>query len=371
MSQRPRYADDGRLLVPDEVVFEAEGRRFLARHVGRDADPFAWTTDQLLLAESFARLDLADPHAASGWFGQHGMIDRHRLHRLRMGRPPVPLVPREGWDVGDPLDLVATLQETVRWLLVTLVRLSEHRLDRGWDPTWGRVVLEGVPQGLILGAPYTGEHLPLGLSEDELRSGHFDDLLAIRDAVADWPRVFLGGGLGQDVAIVSDEREPILVFELGRQTETLGTTWRDSVELVRILLEPRLEHAVERRFATEYEVRDVDGDVREVLMPREMRVWTSIIDPIYVQAFDALRRITEGQPGAATCRECGEHFLVLDARRRFFCNERERTRHAHRERRQRLAARMAGEGSLSATLTVIKGTTRSGRDDAEDASEEP
>ncbi len=31
-------------------------------------------------------------------------------------------------------------------------------------------------------------------------------------------------------------------------------------------------------------------------------------------------------------------FLVLDARRRFFCNDRERFRHAQRERRRRLSA---------------------------------
>jgi hypothetical protein len=49
-----------------------------------------------------------------------------------------------------------------------------------------------------------------------------------------------------------------------------------------------------------------------------------------------LRRITEGEPGAAICRECGQPFLVLDARRRFFCNAREQFRHSKRGQRQRL-----------------------------------
>jgi hypothetical protein len=61
-----------------------------------------------------------------------------------------------------------------------------------------------------------------------------------------------------------------------------------------------------------------------------------VLAPIYLQLFEALRRITEGEPGAAICRECGRPFLVLDARRRFFCNERERTRWAQRDRRRRL-----------------------------------
>ncbi len=59
--------------------------------------------------------------------------------------------------------------------------------------------------------------------------------------------------------------------------------------------------------------------------------------PIYLQLFEALRRISEGEPGAATCRECGQPFLVLDARRRFFCNDRERYRFTQRQRRLRIA----------------------------------
>ena len=80
-----------------------------------------------------------------------------------------------------------------------------------------------------------------------------------------------------------------------------------------------------------------------MLVPREARIWQSILAPIYLQLFEALRRVTEGEPGAATCRECGQPFLVLDARRRFFCNDRERFRFSQRQRRRRLAAEPASE----------------------------
>ena len=68
-----------------------------------------------------------------------------------------------------------------------------------------------------------------------------------------------------------------------------------------------------------------------------MRIWRSILEPIHLQLFEALRRIDEGEPGAAECRECGRPFIVLDARRRFFCNVRERSRNVQRERRKRLS----------------------------------
>jgi hypothetical protein len=70
-------------------------------------------------------------------------------------------------------------------------------------------------------------------------------------------------------------------------------------------------------------------------VPKEWRRWTSVLAPIYLQLFEALRRISEGEPGATICHECGRSFLVLDARRRFFCNERERYRYAKRQQRRR------------------------------------
>jgi len=109
------------------------------------------------------------------------------------------------------------------------------------------------------------------------------------------------------------------------------------VELERLLISPYVAQAVERRFTIEFEATDIDGVERSVLVPREERVWQSVLAPIYLQLFEALRRITEAEPGATICHECGRPFLVLDWRRRFFCNERERYRYAKRQQRRRLA----------------------------------
>jgi hypothetical protein len=107
------------------------------------------------------------------------------------------------------------------------------------------------------------------------------------------------------------------------------------LDVERMLIEPCLARAVERRFHIGLEPREEDG--RPVFVPKEDRVWLSVLAPIYLQPFESLRRITEGEPGAASCRQCGRPFLVPDARRRFFCNERERFRHSKREQRRRMA----------------------------------
>jgi hypothetical protein len=38
------------------------------------------------------------------------------------------------------------------------------------------------------------------------------------------------------------------------------------------------------------------------------------------------------------CKECGQPFLTLDARRSTFCTDRERLRYAQRDRRERMSA---------------------------------
>jgi hypothetical protein len=119
---------------------------------------------------------------------------------------------------------------------------------------------------------------------------------------------------------------------------SIESSWRGTLELERLLIAPYVGRAVERRFSLEMEDEEVGGVSRSVLVPREERQWRSVLAPIYLQIFEALRRITEGEPGAARCRECGRPFLVIDARRKFFCNDRERYRHAQRERRARLRA---------------------------------
>ena len=63
MSNRPRLAGDGVLLVPGELAFNEAGASYVGALSGQTRDPFGWTSDRLLLAESFARLALDDPRA--------------------------------------------------------------------------------------------------------------------------------------------------------------------------------------------------------------------------------------------------------------------------------------------------------------------
>lgn len=129
----------------------------------------------------------------------------------------------------------------------------------------------------------------------------------------------------------------------------LGTTWWETVQLARLVVEPYVQRAVERLFTTELAPPTTDDGAPQILVPDEERVWQSILSPIYLQLFESLRRITEGEPGAAICRECDRPFLVLDARR-FFCNDRERFRHAQRARRRRLATEATeADSELNAT----------------------
>jgi hypothetical protein len=67
------------------------------------------------------------------------------------------------------------------------------------------------------------------------------------------------------------------------------------------------------------------------------RWWSSPLAPVYLQRLEGIRRVTEGQRGAAFCNECGQPFLTLDARRSSFCTDRERFRFSQRERRKRLS----------------------------------
>ena len=73
------------------------------------------------------------------------------------------------------------------------------------------------------------------------------------------------------------------------------------------------------------------------LVVRETRIWGSILVPIYLQLLEALRRVSEGSR-ATWCRECGQLFLTLDARRSTFCTDRERIRFAQRARARAIAA---------------------------------
>jgi hypothetical protein len=122
----------------------------------------------------------------------------------------------------------------------------------------------------------------------------------------------------------------------------LTAGWWGLAELERRLIAPNAIWASERQVDIGW-VPDAQDDARGPLAVRERHQWSSVLAPIYLQLLEGLRRVTEGKRGAALCRECGQPFLTLDARRSYFCTDRERLRHAQRERRKRVAAR--GQGS--------------------------
>jgi hypothetical protein len=271
LHQRPRLGGDGRLRLPGAVHVTRDGTVRVPRfkHV---VDPFEPSVDELLLAESFARLDAGDPQESQGWFLYHGALDRSGF----WGDAQSGSVERPGQPIIDTSSDIATEQVRVRWLLAIMVGLSEHRLDGDWD------------RARDMPVPPVAE----AWDEDTLRAGDAADLV---------------------------------------------TTWEGAVELTRRLIAPYVAIAVERTFGIEPEQQETAHGSRNVLVPFEWRVWRSVLAPISLQLFEALRRITEGEVGAITCQECDQPFLVLDARRRAFCNERHRHRHNERRRRRRLA----------------------------------
>lgn len=342
MSQRPRLAGDGRLNLPEKVVFDHHG--FIQGRYGeRTVDPFDWTEDRLLLAESFARLDLSDRQAVKDWWVHHGAVN---LLDFGYGDADLPDEHDDWHEHRKPNDLIESREENakeqanVEWHLATLVRLSEHREARTWDPAWGHVVLKG-PHEVVVGGPHAGTVLwpwhRFDLVEriEAARDAYGDPepQRALAAEVGDWPRLTVQaeawyGYWEPDVPSLEDAK-------LLPGIESIGSTWASMLELERLLMEPYVRHAVERRFHIDIEPAPDDG--HPTLVPREERTWISILAPIYLQLFEALRRISEDDPGAAICRECGQPFLMLDARRRYFCNKREGFRHAKREQRKRLA----------------------------------
>jgi hypothetical protein len=310
-------------------------------------DPFAWTKDDLLLAESFARLYLEDEEAAIRWYREHGAVLRADF---MTGYAELPQEDEHepGVVIGEWLMEAQKEQTNVRWHLETILRLSQHRDDHAWEPGWSEVVLVGPEGEVIIGGPHAGtQRTPRSLVEsmapyvakDEDRRRDLDTAQALLDATASHveidvtPRGWFGfwrPAMTERTGEVPDEAKTL--------AGSIESSWRGTLELERLLIAPYVGRAVERRFSLEMEDEEVGGVSRSVLVPREERQWRSVLAPIYLQIFEALRRITEGEPGAARCRECGRPFLVIDARRKFFCNDRERYRHAQRERRARLRA---------------------------------
>lgn len=345
MSQRPRLAGDGLLRLPETVGYSQED--FLRGRLSRDAvDPFDWTRDRLLLAESFARLDLTQRRVAQDWFESHGVVDAFDFVGPSAAIPDGDWLEGHADEFADHAGDIAAEQANVIWHLATLGRLSEQRDAKAWVPDWGRLVVRGPDGAMVVGGPDAGSALVSpGTIEVLRRQDHpeprvrheLDEAERLLRATEGWPVVSVGDRGWWTSWDRRDEAAGDGLPDLpSDKAKVLGTSRELTVALERLLIAPYVARAVERRFDIALEPQEVDGRTRQVLVPREERVWRSILAPIYLQLFEALRRISEGEPGAAVCRECGRPFLVLDARRRFFCNARERFRNAQRERRRRL-----------------------------------
>lgn len=322
MSLRPRFAGDGELVLPSDVtVVRAPGAArgqgdVLSALDGERVDPFERDADDLLLAEAFARVDLSRPRKARDWYLAHGAV----ALRWLFGDAERPL----HW-VGlhytsqDTHAEVLAQQRLVRWHLTSLARLSAHRArDGDWDPAWSMAVIEGPDgQGAWLGAP------------DDVEASFSPTVPPLPDAPPippELPRLPVPEDAWYRIWSAYDM--PLLEStEMGRR---LPTDRDGLLELQRRLIEPYLASAV----ATDVRIeRGADG-----LEVRETRVWGSILVPIHLQLLEGLRRISEGRSGATWCRECGEVFLTLDARRSTFCTDRERMRSAQRARARAIAA---------------------------------
>jgi hypothetical protein len=347
MTLRPRFAGDGRQWKPRWVsvlrVAGSDGDRgdVVGAHGVDLRDPFERGEDGLLLAESFARADLSRPRRAQAWFRVHGVVDLAALFPEDGTRPWA----ARGAEARfrDSRTQVLEQQALVLWHLLTLARLSAERgragdpapawqPHEGWDPAWAQPRLRSPGgEALWLGTD-SPEDAPVGTSTLWVPS-------------AAWRTQWQDYWTGPDGP---DGWRP-----WGR----LSADWHGLLELERRLIEPYVLRAGERelRIGRRFSRTGRSSDGRTPARRHEARIevhevrhWRSLLAPVYLQLFEAVRRVSEGKSGAALCRECGQPFLTLDARRTSFCNDRERFRFSQRSRRERLAvAERFGKGTLA------------------------
>lgn len=385
MSMRPRFAGDGRLRLPETVKVLYRGDDFGAKGdiVGElgdtGYDPFERVASDLLLAEEFARVDLADRKRAQPWYLEHGVLDLANFF------------PGDDFSTGSPYrseepfrdGLVDVLQQqsNVRWHLTALARLSAERERaapprRGWEPhegweeRWSQPALRDPAGGVLwLGGSsnFEARITPLmqryARFEDVVKGGAAGEYnlggVTTRQftqewwpiAHAAWQRITAEAvpilwvptvSWYEDWSDYDVERGPAS----GRSpVGRLSADWWGLVELERRLLAGYVrraaEHQVElRRLGFDRDLTRGGESLTDhfpgPLVVHERRWWSSLLAPVYLQLLEALRRVTEGQSGATLCRECGDPFLTLDARRSSFCTDRDRFRFAQRERRKRL-----------------------------------
>ena len=386
MSLRPRFAGEGRLRLPVNVQIFYRAGDFGARGdiVGDLADagydPFERVSSGLLLAEDFARVDLSNRKVARPWYQEHGVLDL--AHFFPADTFDVSHHVREDPPFHDAQVDVLQQQENVRWHLLSLARLSDHLPEgskpragwapgEGWDPRWAQPALRDPSGGALwLGASSNFEARITPLMQRYERFEDVPDGGSLRDYNLDgvrpkrfteqwWPTAHAAWRriLSEDIPVLwvpeSDWAYEWSEYDIelppsGRSpTGRLSSDWWGLVELERRLLTSYV------RKAAEYQVeigrpwleRDLTREGESLadrfpgpLVVHERRWWSSLLAPVYLQLLEGLRRVTEGQRGAALCRECGQPFLTLDARRSSFCTDRERYRFSQRERRRRLSA---------------------------------
>lgn len=292
MGSRPRLGSEGRVVLPAAVTvtrpaapgepgdvlaaFDDAGV-FRVGEAGRGptTDPFARRPDGLLLAESFARLDLRRPRIARAWFLENGVPDLGGFDR----EPDVRRGPDGRWwhrDGGRGVEFEQRQVAYYMGVVLAITRVLPPPSGEGLD--WNPDEYPNV-YGDPVGRP-PGDDAPMARILFEVEA----------DSIA---------------AYVMRAMQP--------EIDPLGTrppTGR-----------PLYAGAPPHSFG-----------------PSVRLEWRSVIAPIYLQLYEALRRVSEGRPGARTCAECGQVFLVLDGRREKFCTNAEFARNRQRRYRERRRA---------------------------------
>lgn len=403
VSLRPRFAGEGRLRLPLNVQvlyrandFGAKGD-VLGELADAGYDPFERVASGLLLAEDFARVDLTHRRTARNWYQAHGVLDL--AHFFPGDDFESHDWPPDDDSFHDAPHNVLQQQANVRWHLTALARLSDEREEadpprpgwqphEGWDPAWARpALLDPTGGALWLGGSSNFEMRITPLMqhyarfEDVVKGGSLSEynLAGVTrkqfteqwwpTAHAAWQRITAEGIPILWVPLASWYQEDWTDYDIevgppsGRSpVGRLSADWWGLVELERRLLAPYV------RRAAEYQVeigragleRDLTREGESLgdrfpgpLVVHERRWWSSLLAPVYLQLLEGLRRVTEGQRGAAFCKECSQPFLTLDARRSSFCTDRERYRFSQRDRRRRLIAR-AHESGIDRLLDPIQ-----------------
>ena len=334
MSLRPRLGGTGTLVPAGSVeIYASGGPDAPAWLVGdyaqaRAYDPFERLEgSELLLAEEFARADLARPEDAAAWYTRRGALD---LRALFPAEPWTRLPPDVGFpDIFDAHEDLLRQQVNVRWHIETIARLSLP--DRPYEPSWAELAVLGPGSKRWVSAAEDGAPLEVGLQpapRPDGPSGTRPPSLWVPRSTwfAEWDTY-------QQAA-----RE-------GRFPRPLTSDWDGLVELARRLLDPWVRRAALAETCLGYKARGA-GPIE---LGQQLS-WTSILGPVYLQLAEGLRRATEGRPGAIYCRECGQPFLSLDARRFGFCTDRERGRHTQRAFRTRIA----DSGHATEAITIVK-----------------